>query len=98
MNVRHAIVVSITCLCAVGCATSPSGWTKSGAPITALEKDKAECSYQAKAATASYRSSTSSKQSESTRLGTAVGDGIVIAEKRVELTNECMKARGYAPQ
>ncbi len=98
MKIRHLIAVSIGCLGIAGCATSPAGWSKGGVPSTALEHDKAECAYQAKAATASYHSSSSSAESESSRLGAAVGDGIVIAEKQIALTNECMKARGYAPQ
>ena len=98
MNIRHLIAVCVGCLGIAGCATAPTGWSKVGAPSTALEQDKAECTYQAKAATASYHSSSSSAESASSRLGAAVGDGIIIAEKQVALTNECMKARGYAPR
>ena len=74
------------------CATSPAGWQKSGAPMSELERDKAQCTYEAKAATASYKSQPS-KPGEAA----AIGDGVVIAEKQIELTNECMKARGYVP-
>ena len=76
------------------CATAPAGWQKSGAPVSDVDRDKAECTYEAKAATASYKS-TPSKPGESAAMGAAIGDGIVIGEKQVELTNECMKARGY---
>ena len=61
------------------------------------ERDQAQCTYEAKAATASYRSDPS-KSGETAAMGAAVGDGIVIAEKQVALTNECMKARGYLPR
>ena len=76
------------------CATSPSGWQKSGAPVSDVDRDKAQCTYEAKAATASYKSQPS-KPGEAAAMGAAIGDGVVIAEKQVELTNECMKARGY---
>ena len=79
------------------CSTSPSGWEKGGAPVSDVERDRAQCTYEAKAATASYKS-TPSKPGETAAMGAAVGDGIVIAEKQIELTNECMKARGYIPK
>ena len=66
--------------------------------MSQVEKDKAECDYEAKAATASYSTASSGKESGSESMGRAVGDGIVIAEKRIELTNECMKVRGYRPR
>jgi hypothetical protein len=78
------------------CTTAPAGWQKSGAAMSDLDKDKAQCTYEAKAATASYKS-TPSKPGEAAAMGAAIGDGVVIAEKQIELTNECMKARGYAP-
>lgn len=84
-------------LAAAGCATSPGGWVKSGAPMSDVELDKAQCTYEAKAATASYKSKPSAPGGTAA-MGAAVGDGIVIAEKRIELTNDCMKARGYAAQ
>jgi hypothetical protein len=81
-----------------GCTTSPKGWEKSDAPMSQVDKDRAECEYQAKAATASYSTSDAAKDSKTDAMGKAVGDGIVIAEKRIELTNDCMKARGYRPR
>ncbi len=83
-------------ICCVACSTAPAGWQRPGAAAADIDRDKAQCAYEAKAATASY-SSTPSKPGETARMGAAVGDGIVIAEKQVELTNECMKARGYRP-
>ncbi|MDH0866402.1 hypothetical protein [Mitsuaria sp. GD03876] len=81
-----------------GCATSHHQWEKSDAPMSQVEKDKAECEYEAKAATASYSTASSAKESNSQAMGKAIGDGVVIAEKRIELTNDCMKARGYRPR
>jgi hypothetical protein len=79
------------------CATSPKGWEKSGAARSQQETDLAQCRYEAKAATASFHTEPS-KKGEAAAMGNAVGDGIVKAEKQVELTNDCMKARGYAPR
>jgi hypothetical protein len=78
------------------CKTAPAGWEKSSSSMSDLERDKAQCSYEAKAATASYRSQPS-KPGEAAAMGAAIGDGVVIAEKQIELTNDCMKARGYKP-
>ncbi len=38
------------------------------------------------------------EKGQTAALGTAVGDGIVSAEKQVELVNDCMAARGYRPR
>lgn len=92
-SVSLCLIASVLCS---ACAHAPAGWQKSGSSMSELDKDKAQCSYEAKAATASYKS-TPSKPGESAAMGAAIGDGIVIAEKQIELTNECMKARGYAP-
>jgi hypothetical protein len=92
----HIALTTLAALTLSACTTSPAGWQKSGAPMSDTERDKAQCTYEAKAATASYKS-TPSKPGEATAMGAAIGDGIVTAEKQVELTNECMKARGYVP-
>lgn len=97
MNLHSIIAGALSLVLLCGCASSPSGWTKSSVASTDLQRDKAECAYQAKAATSSYHSSPS-KKGEAAALGAAIGDGIVIAEKQVELTNECMRSRGYVPQ
>jgi len=31
-------------------------------------------------------------------MGSAVGDGIVIAEKQIDLANDCMRVKGYSGQ
>jgi hypothetical protein len=95
---RFSILYVLPLLILGACATSPKGWEKSGVEHSQLETDQAQCDYEAKAATASYHTSTSTKQSESERMGDAIGDGIVIAEKQVELKNACMKAKGYRAQ
>jgi len=95
MRTKIAFASLIT-LSLSACTTAPSGWQKSGTPMSDLERDKAQCTYEAKAATASYKSQPS-KPGEAAAMGAAIGDGVVIAEKQIELTNECMKARGYAP-
>jgi hypothetical protein len=77
------------------CVTSVDHWSKPGATQTTIDHDKAECQYQAKSATASYSSAPSDK-SMSAAVGAGVGDGIVVAEKQIDLTNDCMRLRGYS--
>jgi hypothetical protein len=77
------------------CVTSVDHWSKPGATQATIDHDKAECQYQAKSATASYSSAPSDK-SMSAAVGTGVGDGIVVAEKQIDLTNDCMRLRGYS--
>ena len=92
----RAIAIATVLLAVTGCSTSPDRWTKSDVPRSQADADLAQCRYQAKAATASYRSTpTASDEKETGGLGTAVGDGIVIAQTQVDLTNDCMRARGY---
>jgi len=79
-----------------GCATSVKEWTHETSATSQLDHDKAQCEYEAKAATASY-SSKPSDNSMAASVGTGIGDGIVIAEKRIELVNDCMKVKGYRP-
>jgi hypothetical protein len=80
-------------LCA--CVTSVDHWSRAGATQATIDHDKAECQYQAKSATASYNSTPSDKSMEAA-VGAGVGDGIVVAEKQIELTNDCMRLRGYS--
>lgn len=93
----RVVSASALALIASACSTAPSGWDKGGVPMSDMERDKAQCTYEAKAATASYKT-TPLKPGETAAMGAAIGDGIVVAEKQVELTNECMKARGYVPK
>jgi hypothetical protein len=79
------------------CSTAPKGWHKSGASAADLQRDEDQCRYEAKAATASY-STTPSQPGAAAATGRAIGDGIVVAEKQIDLANECMKARGYMPK
>lgn len=81
-------------VCLTACATSVDHWGKPGAIQADVDKDKAQCQYQAKSATASY-SSTPSDNSMSAAVGAGVGDGVVVAEKQIDLTNDCMRLRGY---
>jgi hypothetical protein len=96
MTRQSLLVLLALPLAVAACATSHHGWEKSG-DMSAVQQDKAQCEYEAKAATASYKS-TPSKPGETAAMGAAVGDGIVIAEKQIELTNQCMRARGYVPK
>jgi hypothetical protein len=89
--------VALAMLALGACATSPTGWHKAGANEADLERDEAQCRYEAKSATASD-SSTASQPGATAATGRAIGDGIFIAEKQIELTNDCINLRGYAPR
>ncbi|MGE8186559.1 hypothetical protein [Pseudomonas sp. NPDC086278] len=93
MSLPRLFVLS-SLLCLSACATSVAHWSKPGAIQADVDKDKAQCQYQAKSATASY-SSTPSDKSMSAAVGAGVGDGIVVAEKQIDLVNDCMHLRGY---
>ena len=93
MHMSKSIAVASLSLLAA-CASPERNWSKSDVPRSQTDADLAQCQFQAKAATASYQS-TPSKPGEAARVGAAVGDGIVIAEKQIELTNDCMRAKGY---
>jgi hypothetical protein len=79
------------------CVTSVHDLSRPGASASDIQYDKTECQYQAKAATASYHS-TPAANDQTHGMGSAVGDGIVIAEKQIDLTNDCMRVKGYAGQ
>ncbi|MFJ2483465.1 hypothetical protein ACIOWE_24675 [Pseudomonas sp. NPDC087598] len=95
MRVLQTICLCMAPLILSACVTSVAHWSKPGASQTDIDHDKAECQYQAKSATASYNSTPSDK-SMSAAVGAGVGDGIVIAEKQIDLTNDCMRLRGYS--
>ncbi|MFL1495403.1 hypothetical protein [Pseudomonas antarctica] len=76
------------------CTTSVHNWSRTDGRTTDMAQDKAQCQYEAKAATASYHSSPSAND-ETHGMGNAVGDGIIIAEKQIELLNDCMRLKGY---
>lgn len=92
---RMHLVLWTALLTLSGCVTSVDHWSKPGATQATIDHDKAECQYQAKSATASYSSAPSDK-SMSAAVGAGVGDGIVVAEKQIDLTNDCMRLRGYS--
>lgn len=91
------IMVALLAALLSACVTSVHDWSRPGANPSDIQHDKAECQYQAKAATASYHS-TPAANDKTHGMGSAVGDGIVIAEKQIDLTNDCMRVKGYAGQ
>ena len=94
MRLMH-LVLWTALLALSACVTSVDHWSKPGATQATIDHDKAECQYQAKSATASYSSAPSDK-SMSAAVGAGVGDGIVVAEKQIDLTTDCMRLRGYS--
>ncbi|WWL45453.1 hypothetical protein V5O39_07980 [Pseudomonas parakoreensis] len=70
---------------------------QAGASAAEIQHDIAECQYQANAATASYHS-TPAANDKTHGMGSAVGDGIIIAEKQIDLKNDCMQGNVYLRQ
>ncbi|MDI2595255.1 hypothetical protein NYP20_11465 [Pseudomonas sp. N3-W] len=91
------ILVMLLAITLCACATPVRNWSRPGTNASDLAQDKALCQYQAKAATASYHS-TPEAHDKTHGMGSAVGDGIVIAQKQIDLTNDCMRVKGYVGQ
>ncbi|MFJ2279616.1 hypothetical protein ACIOUG_00575 [Pseudomonas sp. NPDC087803] len=91
------LIIALFATLLSACVTSVHDWSRPGASAADIQHDKAECQYQAKAATASYHSAPAAND-KTHGMGSAVGDGIVIAEKQIDLTNDCMRVKGYSGQ
>ncbi len=91
------VIVTVLAVTLCACVTPVRNWSKPGASASDLAQAQAECQYQAKAATASYHSTPAANDTTHS-MGNAVGDGVVIAEKQIDLTNDCMRVKGYSGQ
>lgn len=76
---------------AVGCSHPVAHWEKDNDQGSLMEHDKRDYEYQARLATAS------ADVQASPSIGTTIGEGINIAEKQIDLVNDCMRSRGYHP-
>ena len=81
---KKIMLVVIGVLLIAGCAGSRV-YQRPGATLADFEKDKRECTYQAKLATASHS-------------GTSIASGIEIGLLRVELFQDCMEVKGWMLQ
>lgn len=79
----------------VGCATQHRDWHKADATPAQVAQDKAECQLMAKAGT--DRPRISSQGSTTAAVADVVADSLLAKDRRTELTNDCMKVRGYRP-
>lgn len=77
-----------------GCASEPTHYVHSHAAVSSSDQARAMCAYQADASTATYHTEPR-RRGESAALGAAIADGVIVAGKRAELTDECMRAQGY---
>jgi hypothetical protein len=75
----------------------PTNFSKPGATQEQFTADKVRCTYEAKLATANYRSSTPTYNS-SQGAGVGVAEAIGQARAEAGLAVECMKAKGYIAQ
>lgn len=87
---RKALVLA---LLLTGCATQPRyEWRHPHGDKAQFDKDYAQCSYEAAAATGSY---SPNNRGYRTELGSMVADNIDKNQRHNEIGNLCMKARGY---
>lgn len=77
-----------------GCAPRYS-WVRDATTQQQFERDRAQCLYESKAATASY-SSGPTPRTLGGSFGQGFADGITLAMRENELAVLCMKARGYS--
>jgi len=91
-------VQRMTALLAVALAVSCGGRDKESVRDSTassdVQRDEAQCKYEAQAATASLKS-TPRDNTTGGAISTGIADGIVIAERQLELVDACMRARGY---
>lgn len=81
-----------------GCAT-PTGhkymWMKNGASQADFDRDKAQCNYEAVAATASYSTGPTARTSSGAFVQ-GFGEGMARGIRQNELIELCLTARGYS--
>lgn len=85
---RSSPLMAVLALALPGCAHQQTMWAKDGATPDQFERDKAQCIYEASAAT----------QQTTPGYRTAFGQELDRAMRRNELAVLCMKARGYSQQ
>lgn len=95
MNTKILTAAFTASLMLAGCASSNKQWVKDGAPRSEAEQALAECKYQAEAATIGIGANTRSK-TWGDAISDGIADGVVRGMDEVELTNSCMKAKGFA--
>lgn len=76
-----------------GCAQTV--WLKDGATSLDFDRDRAQCEYEAAAATASYGSSSPTARGYSGALARGIVEGIDLGSRQAELMRLCLTARGY---
>ena len=90
---RYSLVFA---LLLTSCATPPRyEWLHPHGSKAQFDKDYAQCSYEAAAATGSY---SPNNRGYRTELGSMVADNIDRNQRYNEIGHLCMKARGYIQQ
>ena len=72
-------------------------WVKEGATEAGFERDKAQCQYEAAAATANYNTGPTAR-GYSGAVAQGIGEGIAIGMRQAELIQLCLQAKGYSKQ
>ncbi|UIJ44179.1 hypothetical protein LZK98_13980 [Sphingomonas cannabina] len=69
-------------------------WVQDGDDLNDMEKDLAQCKYEAAAATATIGTNDRPK-STSEAVSSGVSSGVVAGMEQASLIKKCMKAKGY---
>jgi hypothetical protein len=85
------ITVIAIALFTTGCTRT---YVKPGATVYDFERDKAQCEYEAAAATANF-SNPQQTYSLGQAAGAGFGSGLAEGMKKIELMDLCLKARGW---
>lgn len=93
MKAARAIAAAVV-LANAGCAFEPLVWTHATAGPVDLERDVAQCRYEATAATASYSTGPTAR-TRSGAIAQGFGEGLTRSMRGAELLNLCLRARGW---
>jgi hypothetical protein len=80
-----------------GCAQQQVSWVKSGATPADFERDKNQCIYEARLATAGY-SQGQNARGVVAAAAQGISEGMIMGAREAELARLCMRARGYSPE
>ena len=87
------VIALIASFAVTGCIAPPD-WYKDGATVQEFERDRAQCVYEANAATAGY-SQGQTARTQSGAIAQGFGEGLTMALRQRELAILCMRAKGY---
>jgi len=88
------VVVLAAMAALAGCASPDAQWAKDDTPRSEVDQALADCKYQAEAATVNIGSN-NRPATFGDAISQGVASGVVRGMDEAELTESCMKAKGY---